>query len=221
MSSGVIKNHFEIVVGDKVDSKSFLISSNGYDYYLNGYDVDSSYILLNESSKYIINEDISYAREKIKSKVFSFVKDGNNFKIYKLRNALYNYIIDASWLVKYDYIEIVKSEIEFNKFEIIKDFNHESIEYDDEVNKERLKIINLDINIELDSINGIDEFIKNEYKIDYLINQIEKKYYLSLVSGNGKYTSNELRIYEVDNFSIGVEYGFVDNYLVYYVYLIR
>lgn len=158
-----------------------------------------------------------------KSNIFSYEKDGINFKVYKLRNALYNYIIDPSWLIKYDYIDISEVKLKFNKFEVVKDLNLDSTEYVNEIDKQKLVMFKLNINFMLDDnggINNLDNFVSNGYKIDYLINQIEKKYYLSLVSGNGKYTSNELRFYDVDNYNIGVEYGFVDDYLVYYVYLI-
>lgn len=222
--SNIIKNHFEVILGDEKNDKTFLISSDGYDYYLNGYDIDSSYVLINESINVITEDDLLYAREKIKSNIFSYEKDGIYFKVYKLRTALYNYIIDPSWLVKYDYIDISEIKLKFNKFEVVKDLNLNSIEFDDKVNKERLEVIKLNINIKLDdtgNINNVNEFINNGYKIDYLISQIEKNYNLSLVSGNGKYTSNELRVYDVDNYKIGVEYGILDDYLIYYVYLIN
>lgn len=63
VNSNVIKNHFEVILGDEVNDKGFLISSDGYDYYLNGYDVDSSYLLINLNSNIITSDDMIYAEE--------------------------------------------------------------------------------------------------------------------------------------------------------------
>lgn len=41
-----------------------------------------------------------------------------------------------------------------------------------------------------------------------------------MVNAKGKYTSNELRIYEINYYKIGIEYEFKDDYMIYYIYLI-
>lgn len=215
--------HFEIILGDKCNKKSFLISVDDLDYYLDGYNVDNSFVIINENGKTISEEDLQLATEKIKSNIFSYKEDNNNFKIYKLKEALYKFIIDASWLKKYQYISINETKGKFEKIEIEKKINSKKEEFIDKLNHQKLELIQLSVNVKMNDnpvFINVQEFINKEYKFDYLINHISKTYNLLMVNAKGKFTSNELRIYELNDYKIGIEYGFKDDYMIYYVYLI-
>lgn len=221
-SSSII-SHFDIILGEKCNKKSFLISVDDLDYYLDGYNVENSFVVINENGKTIRAEDIKLAIEKIKSNIFSYKEDGNNFKIYKMKEALYNFVIDASWLKKYSYISTIETKGIFDKIEIEKKMNSKKEEFIDKENHQKLVLNQLDLSIKMNdspvSIN-IQDFINRENKFDYLINRISKVYSLLMVNAKGKYTSNELRIYEINDYKIGIEYGFKDDYMIYYIYLI-
>lgn len=221
--SSFIISHFDIILGEKCNKKSFLISVDDLDYYLDGYNVENSFVIINENGKTIRAEDIKIAIEKNKSNIFSYKEDDNNFKIYKMKEALYNFVIDASWLKKYSYISTIETKDIFDKIEIEKKMNSKKEEFIDKENHQKLVLNQLDLSIKMNdspvSIN-IQDFINRENKFDYLINRISKVYSLLMVNAKGKYTSNELRIYEINDYKIGIEYGFKDDYMIYYIYLI-
>ena len=96
--------HFKVILGDEISGEKFLINQSGYDYYIKGYDYTDSYVLIKDSNLIITDEDIEYAKEKIKNKVNMYTLNGVNFKIYNLRDSLYNTVIDILWLKNFDYI---------------------------------------------------------------------------------------------------------------------
>lgn len=215
--------HFEIILGEKCNKKSFLINVDDLDYYLDGYNVENSFVVINENGKTIREEDIKLAIEKIKSNIFSYKEDDNNFRIYKMKEALYNFVIDASWLKKYSYISTIETKGIVDNIEIEKKMNSKKEEFIDKVNHQKLVLNQLDVSLKMNDspvFINIQDFINKEYKFDYLINRISKVYSLLMVNAKGKYTSNELRIYEINDYKIGIEYGFKDDYMIYYIYLI-
>lgn len=221
-SSSII-SHFDIILGEKCNKKSFLISVDDLDYYLDGYNVENSFVIINENGKTIREEDIKLAIEKIKSNIFSYKEDDNNFRIYKMKEALYNFVIDASWLKKYSYISKIETKGIVDKIEIEKKMNSKKEEFIDKVNHQKLVLNQLDVSLKMNDspvFINIQDFINKEYKFDYLINRISKVYSLLMVNAKGKYTSNELRIYEINDYKIGIEYGFKDDYMIYHIYLI-
>ena len=217
-------DHFKIILGDEISGRKFLISQYGYDYYIKGYDFTDSYVLIKDSDLPITDEDIKYANEKINAGSYIYTLNGIDFKIYYLRDALYNTVIDASWLKQFDYIEVETMDINIKDIKLEKSDDSQSYEFYNKDKEEKLVIKNItiqDIETNKGNLKNLEEYIQAGYSFDFFIAKLENLYHISLVKAKGILTNNEQRIIDVDDFKIAFEYEYLEGYIVYYIYLVN
>lgn len=213
--------HFKVILGDEISGEKFLISQYGYDYYIKGYDFIDSYVLIKDSNLIITDEDILYAKEKIKNKINMYTLNGVNFKIYNLRDALYNSVIDILWLKKFDYIEEKNNDLNIKNIKLEKTTEDQDYQFYNEDKKEKLILKNVIINgIETNEgyLKNLDEYVKQGNSFDLLIASLPNLYKITLVNAKGILTSNDQRIIDIGDFKIAFEHEYLEGYIVYYIY---
>ena len=213
--------HFKVILGDEISGEKFLISQSGYDYYIKGYDYTDSYVLIKDSGLAITDEDIEYAKEKIKNKINIYTLNGENFKIYNLRNALYNSTIDILWLKNFDYIEEKNNDLNIKNIKLERITEDQDYQFYNEDKKEKLILKNVIINgIETNEgyLKNLDEYVKQGNSFDLLIASLPNLYKITLVNAKGILTSNDQRIIDIGDFKIAFEHEYLEGYIVYYIY---
>ncbi len=213
--------HFKIILGDEISGEKFLISQSGYDYYIKGYDYTDSYVLIKDSDLAITDEDILYAKEKIKNKINMYTLNGENFKIYNLRNALYNSTIDILWLKNFDYIEEKNNDLNIKNIKFEKTTEEYDYQFYNEDKKEKLILKNVIINgIETNEgyLKNLDEYVNLGNSFDLLITSLPNLYKIILVNAKGILTDNDQRVIDIGDFKIAFEHEYLEGYIVYYIY---
>ena len=178
-------------------------------------------MLIKDSGLAITDEDIEYAKEKIKNKINIYTLNGENFKIYNLRNALYNSTIDILWLKNFDYIEEKNNDLNIKNIKLERTTEDQDYQFYNEDKKEKLILKNVIINgIETNEgyLKNLDEYVKQGNSFDLLIASLPNLYKITLVNAKGILTSNDQRIIDIGDFKIAFEHEYLEGYIVYYIY---